>query len=110
MNGAIHARDLADDVQLQTVNGSIEASFRRLASDQNVEIESVNGRVEISVPGNSDASVRADTVHGSLRNDFDLRSNKSFGGTRLNGQLGSGTAELRLNTVNGSISIRRNSE
>lgn len=108
VNGDIEARDLRSDAKLDTVNGSIQAWFNRFEDDQRVSIESVNGRLDVYLPSNADVRIKAETIHGSLQNDFGIEVDKGFIGRDLNGKVGSGSARLSLDTVNGSISIHKN--
>lgn len=109
VNGGIDARDLAgEEIELSTVNGSVEADFASLGGRQRVDLSSVNGRVEITVPAGADATIDASTVHGSLRDDFDFRIDEDrHVGAELEGRLGSGSATVELETVNGSVRINR---
>lgn len=107
VNGGIRASGLRSDAKLSTVNGSVEAEFDRFGERQRVSMESVNGRVEVRLPEDADVEVRAETVHGSLRNDFGIAVDKGLVGSDLRGKLGDGSARLSLETVNGSIEIRR---
>ena len=106
VNGSLRVDGLMADARLSTVNGSIEAFFHRFERDQRVSIESVNGRLEVFLPRDADVEIRAETVNGSLRNDFGLAVDKGFVGKDLRGRLGDGNARLTLDTVNGGISIR----
>lgn len=108
VNGDLEVSDLAGDVGLSTVNGSIEAEFSRLEDQQSVKMETVNGRVTIDLPENADADISADTLNGGINaSDFGLETEKGFVGSDLNGKIGNGGARLNIDTVNGSIKIRR---
>jgi len=108
VNGDLEVSDLAGDVGLSTVNGSIEAEFSRLEDQQRVNVETVNGRVSIDLPENADADISADTLNGGINaSDFGLKTEKGFVGSDLNGKIGNGGARLNIDTVNGSIKIRR---
>ena len=81
--------------------------FTRLEGAQRVKAETVNGRVMIKLPENADVEVSADTLNGSINGrDFGLETDKGFVGSDLNGKIGSGSARLNIDTVNGSIRIR----
>lgn len=109
VNGDIDIEDLVSDASLDTVNGSINASFKKLDGRQDVQAETVNGRVTIYLPGDADVKISADTLNGSINaRDFDLETDKGFVGSDLNGAIGDGSARLNIDTVNGSIKIRRN--
>lgn len=108
VNGDLEVSDLAGDVGLSTVNGSIEAEFTRLEDQQRVNMETVNGRVSIDLPENANADISADTLNGGINaSDFGLETEKGFVGSDLNGKIGNGGARLNIDTVNGSIKIRR---
>lgn len=107
VNGKIEVEGLRSDAKLSTVNGTIEARFDRFEADQRVSLESVNGRLNVYLPDDADVEVKAETVNGSLRNDFGLEVDRGFVGKDLRGRLGDGSARLTLDTVNGGISIER---
>lgn len=109
VNGSLNVSGLAGDVNLSTVNGSIEAEFARLDGQQTVKAETVNGRVTINLPENADVRISADSLNGSINaSDFGIETEKGFIGSDLNGAIGSGSARLNIDTVNGSIKIRKN--
>ena len=109
VNGGLDATGLRGNAELSTVNGSIDVRFDRLDGTQRIEIDSVNGSIDLFLPGDVDAEVTADTVHGRISNDFGLEVDKSgWVGQELRGKLGSGSARISLDNVNGSIDIRKN--
>jgi len=109
VNGDIEILGIVGDVNLDTVNGSIEAQFSRLEGRQRAILDTVNGRIEVTLPANADASVSADTVNGSIRGgDFGLEVDKSgFVGKEMQGDIGSGSARLKMDTVNGAIRLNK---
>ena len=109
VNGGLDIRDLASDAKLSTVNGSIDAEFVKLEGQQSVKAETVNGRVSVTLPADADVEVSADTLNGGINGrDFGLETDKGFVGSDLNGKIGSGSAKLNIDTVNGSVKIRSN--
>lgn len=109
VNGDLELSDLVGDVRLATVNGSIEAEFTRLEGQQSVKAETVNGRVTMILPKNADVEISADTLNGGINaRDFGLKTDKGFVGSDLNGKIGSGSARMNIDTVNGSIKIKSN--
>lgn len=106
INGKLEARDLAGRAHLSTVNGRLEAQFDQLAGNY-VELNSVNGSVELTIPSDSKAELEASTVSGGIDNDFGLHVNHHrFVGHDLRGELGDGGAHIKLENVNGHIEIR----
>ena len=107
VNGDLDISDLVGDVSLSTVNGSVNAAFAQCEGEQSIKTETVNGRVTISLPESSDVQITADTLNGGINGrDFGLETDKGFVGSDLNGKIGSGSARLNIDTVNGSIKIR----
>jgi len=107
VNGKLTARNLAGDARLTTINGRLEAEFDRLGAGT-VALSSVNGEVVIRLPALADATVRANTVHGTITNDLGLPVRRGrYVGQSLAGQLGAGAGRVKLDNVNGSITIQR---
>ena len=108
VNGQIKARGLTGDVKLSTVNGGVDATITRLAEAGSTSLNSVNGSIVLTIPSDSNAQVKANTIHGSITNDFGLQVNDGeYVGHDLSGQIGNGGPRIRLSNVNGSISIKR---
>jgi DUF4097 and DUF4098 domain-containing protein YvlB len=106
VNGGIAARGLAGDARLASVNGSLRVDFESTDKVQEIKLESVNGRAEITLPKGAGASVKTSSVNGSTRVDQAIRLSKS-GRHSLSGEIGSGGGpRIEIETVNGSISIR----
>ncbi|HZT57582.1 MAG TPA: hypothetical protein VFA21_03045, partial [Pyrinomonadaceae bacterium] len=62
----------------------------------------------VTLPSDSNATVRANTLHGPINNDFNLPVREGeYIGRDLEGRLGQGSARVRLSNVNGSITIHR---
>ena len=107
-NGSLDVRDLAADINLETVNGSIEAHFETLGGGQRVSADTVNGKIVLFIPADSSATVNAETLNGSIKaDDFGLEADKGFIGHDLDGQIGAGEARISLDTVNGSIRLKK---
>ena len=108
VNGRVVARGLTGAVNLSVVNGKLEATLDRLNESGTVSLTSVNGPLTVTIPSDSNATVRANTVHGSINNDFNLPVREGeYVGRDLEGRLGQGGARVRLSNVNGPIAIRR---
>jgi DUF4097 and DUF4098 domain-containing protein YvlB len=105
INGRLEARDLAGRADLSTINGRLVARFAQLAG-QSVDLNSVNGSVDLTIPSDSNAVVEASTVSGGIQNDFGLHvNNHRFVGHDLRGEIGKGGAHIQLKNVNGRVEI-----
>jgi DUF4097 and DUF4098 domain-containing protein YvlB len=108
VNGNIVVRDCAGDAELGTVNGAIEARFDRLTHGNRLDMESVNGRLDLYLASSIDADLEAESINGRLRNDFGIEVRKGkYVGSDFYGSVGGGGAKVALETVNGSISVHR---
>ena len=123
VNGGIYADHLGADVEAHTTNGKIALSTSGTALARTVNgsihailgkaewngarlFSAVNGSIEVEVPGNTNADVSASTVNGRIVTDFPITVHGRFVNRNLHGTLGSGGRELRIHTVNGSITLR----
>lgn len=105
INGRLEAHDLSGRAKLSTINGRLDARFNQLPKD--IDLNSVNGGLELTIPSDSNAEVEASTVSGGINNDFGLHVNRhQMVGQSLRGELGNGSSRIKLSNVNGRIEIR----
>jgi len=126
VNGEVEAANLSGDVEAHsvngsirvstsgsaeasTVNGSITASMGRAQWTDALEFHTVNGGITLNLPPNVSTEVRASTVNGDIETDFPLMVTGRLGPRRVTGTIGSGGRRLALETVNGSIRLRKSS-
>jgi DUF4097 and DUF4098 domain-containing protein YvlB len=108
VNGRVTVRGLKGEAKVNTVNGTTEATFTQLDPAKPLSVGSVNGNVVVVIPSDANVILRAETIHGSIRNDFGLNvRHGEYVGHSLYGQLGSGGARLKVGNVNGGITIKR---
>jgi len=124
VNGEVDVANLASDVDVATVNGSIRistsgyaeattvngsivASMGRADWSDGLEFTTVNGGITLDLPSNLSTEVRASTVNGDILSDFPLTVTGRLGPRRVNGTIGAGGRELALSTVNGNIKLRK---
>jgi DUF4097 and DUF4098 domain-containing protein YvlB len=107
VNGSIKATQLSGNSEISAVNGSVNVSYKAQAGDvDSIEIETVNGRIELFIPPSINANVSADTMHGTIKTAFGLTAKKStFSGYNLRGEIGSGGTKIDLDSINGSIKV-----
>ncbi len=103
VNGSIELRDAASTVEVGTVNGSVNATFRALPATAHVSMESVNGSFKLYLPEIGGADLSAETLNGKVRTDFPIQVSGDISGRHMKGRIGSGGAQMRFETVNGSV-------
>jgi hypothetical protein len=106
VNGSINVA-ATGVVKAETVNGSIEASMGRADWTGKLDFETVNGSITLDLPADLSADVDAETVNGRIDVDFPLGGNVHKTKRELRGTIGAGGRSLDLETVNGSITLRK---
>ncbi len=115
LTGSVDATTVNGDIRLstvrfaqaQTVNGTISAQIANPSGSESLSFETVNGDITLSLPTSTDARVSAQTLNGTIRSELPLTNSERLSKTRLLGTLGSGGRDLKLKTLNGGITIRR---
>jgi hypothetical protein len=124
VNGRVEVNDLTADVEATTVNGDVEVTTTGLASAMTVngsitvvmgradwtgdmEFKTVNGSIDVSMPASLSADVEVKTLNGGISSDFPLTVQGTFSRRHMSGTIGGGGRSLQLETVNGSVNIRR---
>jgi hypothetical protein len=123
VNGSIEAESLEGPIEAHTVNGRVEVSTSKHAEASTVngsitarmgnagseplDFSTVNGSITLDLPGKVDAELSAATVNGTIETDFPVMVHGSIGRHHIEGTLGKGGPRLQLETVNGSIRLRK---
>lgn len=124
VNGGVEASGLTADADVATVNGDVELATAGVGSATTVngsvklrlgkpswtgslDAKTVNGSVVVEMPAPSDLEVTAGTLNGSVSSDFPLTMQGKMSPQRLRGTIGKGGPKLRLESVNGDVSLRR---
>lgn len=111
VNGEVRATNLRGTANLSTVNGTVIAEFDRLETTNNISLDTVNGQVNLVIPSDASATIKADTLNGNIENDFGLPVRKGqYVGKDLYGKIGSGGIQIKLNSVNGGLSVKRKND
>jgi hypothetical protein len=90
-----------------TVNGSVRGAMGSATWTETMKIQTVNGSVSLDLPADTSTEVNATTVNGIISTDFPVTVSGRVARQRLNGTIGSGGRSLQINTVNGSITLRK---
>jgi hypothetical protein len=125
VNGDVEAESLESPVEAHTVNGHVEVSTTKHAEASTVngsitarlgsaradrlDFSTVNGSITLDLPAQVDADLHAATVNGGIETDFPITIQGSINRHKLEGTLGKGGMPLKLETVNGSIRLRKSS-
>jgi DUF4097 and DUF4098 domain-containing protein YvlB len=108
VNGNVDVTTNAGPVSASTVNGSITARMGALARDGDMKFSTVNGGITVETPSSLDANVSLNTVFGGISSDFPVQLSGKFGPRHAEGTIGRGGRRISMNTVNGSVELRKN--
>lgn len=124
VNGGISASGLSADAEATTVNGGVEieaggtarattvnggisARLGRADWDGLLKLTTVNGGIDVAVPDGLNAEVKASTVNGEIQTDFPVTMSGRISKRHIRGTIGSGGRQLEMETVNGSIELKK---
>ena len=121
-NGDITVRDARGPVNANTVNGDITIAFSGAIASAPMAFSTLNGDVDLTLPGDAKLDVRLRSDNGEIYSDFDValepkaarvEQDRTKGKYRvsvakeLTGRIGGGGPELFLKTFNGDIVLRK---
>lgn len=111
VNGSVNATNIRGTAKLSTVNGEVKADFDRLETGSKISLETVNGRVNLVIPSDANATLKAESLNGPITNDFGLAVIKGkYVGRDMYGKLGGGDVQIRMESVNGSLAVGRKND
>ena len=107
VNGSVNFEG-ANASALGTVNGQVRGVFTKANWEGQLHIETVNGGVDLTFPANLAAEVSGETVNGGVVTAFPITIEGKWGPKSFRGTIGNGGGRsLKIETVNGSITMRR---
>jgi len=107
VNGNVEVTDSSGRFNAKTTNGDLKLELRRLIDGAPMNLETVNGSVELGLPSNASADLRVRNMNGDLYSDFPVTSTEALPGARaFHGRLGhGGGGPISVRTVNGGIRL-----
>jgi hypothetical protein len=105
VNGSVNVSS-SGNVEAQTVNGTINASAGRADWSGRVSFQTVNGSITLALPADASADIEAHTVNGEIVSEFPV-SVQRLSRNSLSGTIGGGGRQLKLQTVNGAVKLKK---
>nr|AIA11718.1 protein of unknown function (DUF4098) [uncultured bacterium] len=93
--------------EASTVNGSIRGILGASGWSDGLAFHTVNGSITLDLPPDLSADVHATTVNGEISTDFPMLIKGRVSHRQVSGTIGNGGRRLDLETVNGSVRLRR---
>jgi len=104
-NRTIELDDVSGPVTLSNRNGAISVTNAAPVSPINIKNE--HGSVDLGLPEHGGFVLDAKTRNGGLENDFGLESQGEGDSHWLSGKVGTGGSQVRVETTDGDVTIRK---
>jgi hypothetical protein len=105
VNGDVVISTTTGTVNAETVNGSIIASMASLPDSGNVHLETVNGSITSVLPPGVSGMLDLETVNGTITANYPHAPPDSADPHHLRVELAPGSRHVRMETVNGAVSV-----
>lgn len=110
VNGGLRLQSVAGDLRGRTVNGGVNVDLDGPRWDGvGLDLETVNGGVQMRVPENFSAQLQAETTNGGVNVGFPITVQGRLNDLRrrIDTTIGNGGPRVRVRTVNGGVRIER---
>jgi len=107
VSGEVDAVTAQGPVKATSMNGGVRVRMDAFGDTGAVSLKTINGSVTAELPPWLDAQVSAKTINGAIVTEYPLTVNGKFTAHDVEGTLGRGGREVRLETVNGSIHLHK---
>jgi DUF4097 and DUF4098 domain-containing protein YvlB len=107
-NGGVHLTRIAGDVSGETHNGGINAELQgNTWEGGQLELNTYNGGITLSMPAAYSASLQAHTKNGRLSSDFPINVRGHLDPSDMNFNVGAGGPLIKISTHNGGIRLKQ---
>ncbi len=103
-NGDIELTGMEKGVDVDAVNGRVQVEMASVG-DGGVRCKTTNGEIILTVPASAKATIAARVTNGEVRTENLTVQSTESSHRRLDGTIGGGGPEIRLDTMNGEIRI-----
>ncbi len=118
LNSQIKMKNVSGPIVANSTNGNVEVIYSSVTPNKPNSILSVNGYVDVSLPGNVAADMELNTVNGEIYTDMEILVDKNASKSlpvmapnmnifSLEGSLNGGGTPFSIQSVNGDIYLRK---
>lgn len=106
--GAVDVTGVTGSISVQTQTGQIVVDGGLVTGSRLIELRATAGAVKLTAAAASSATVEASSIVGAVSSDFPgVTSQRNLLGAHAAGTIGGGSAEIRLATTTGAITLAR---
>lgn len=122
VNGSVTLKDVSGWAVAHALNGDLVVTFRQVTPDKSMSFSSLNGRIDVTLPPQTKATLNLKSDQGEIFTDFDIAMENTatrieeegkVGKKRIvlekgmRGTINGGGAEFLFKNFNGDIFIRK---
>lgn len=110
--GNVTIKDVTGPLTVNSNTGTVKVVFSRLDQNSPTTITTTTGTVDVSLPGETAATVTMNSTMGAVYTDFDLQlpekdGLKAVSTKKVKGMLNGGGGSIQLNSATGNIFLRK---
>jgi head-tail adaptor len=107
-SGRIIATTSSGPVDASTGSGDIDVKMAALPDNASMSFTTGSGSVRVTLPGDFNGEVDANTASGSINTDFELKVQGRLSTSRLRGVIGTGNGPvIKMRSGSGRLEIRK---
>lgn len=115
-DGDIVLKNIAGPLVASSTSGDVTANFNTVRQGKPSAISIISGDVDISLPSDTKADFKLQSISGEIYTDFDItmkgdKTNKEMqrigGGYTINGSTNGGGTEMSIKTISGDVYLRK---
>ena len=104
-SGEVNIMDFTGNLEADLVSGDINVRYRIF--DNNIDVKTISGKVEIDLPQNAEFYLKTNTVSGEVVAKFPITIISFNKMNQLEGTVGTGDNSIIIDTVSGDIHINK---
>ena len=105
ISGGVWLAQTGGDTRINSVSGEVNLNVTRLG--RGIRLDSISGRIVLGLADGLNTEVRAESISGHISSEIPGVTVEKVGDSDYRAQVGAGGAPVSINSVSGSITLRR---